>query len=129
MRPLRFANLWIGVGWLLVAGLVVTSLAKLPFDLESPRYSDKLAHVLAYLLVMGWFAQIWTARRLLLGHAAFLVALGVALELLQGGTGYRTADVFDAMANAVGVLLGALSARTRAASLLAGLEAQLRWPR
>lgn len=129
MRPLRFARQWIAVGWLLVGGLVTVSLVRLPFEIGADRAADKLAHVFAYLLVMGWFAQIWTARRALAAHAVFLVALGLLLELLQALTAYRTLDGKDALANAGGVLLGALSARTPAASLLARLEARLRWRR
>jgi VanZ family protein len=125
VRSLRFAHQWIAVGWLLVAGLVAASLLTAPGEAVVLRYADKPAHVVAYLLVMAWFVQIWRSRRVLFAYACFLVLLGVALELLQATTGQRTADAFDAMANSGGVLLGWLTARTPASGLLERLDARL----
>jgi len=129
VRPLRFASLWVAVGWLLVAGLVAVSLVTVPVEAPKLPFVDKLAHLVVYLLVMAWFAQIWSSWRALSAHACFLVLLGVALELLQGASGHRSAEAVDAVANAAGVLLGTLTARTPASGLLARLEARLRWPR
>jgi len=122
VRALRFPRLWIAVGWLLVAGLVASSLLPVPVEIPEVRYGDKLVHVVTYLLLMGWFAQIWSSRRALSAHAWFLVFLGVVLELLQGLTPARTPDAFDALANAGGVLLGWLMAFTPASGLLQRLE-------
>jgi len=127
VRPLRFGPCWIAVGWLLVAGLVSGSLVAVPDDLPGFGPGDKLLHVGAYLLVMAWFVQVWSSGRVLLGHALFLVALGVLLELLQGAGGYRTADHLDALANGVGIVLGWLTSRTKVTGLLRGVEVRL-WP-
>lgn len=129
MRALHFAYHWIAVGWLLVAALVAASLVTVPIEVAGLGLADKLVHLAAYLLVMAWFAQIWSSPPLLFAHAFFLVLLGVVLELLQGASGYRTADAVDAMANAGGVLLGWLTVRTPASGLLERLEARLRSPR
>ena len=129
MRALRFPYWWIAVGWLLVAGLVAASLMTLPVEVPRLGFTDKLVHLVAYLLVMAWFAQIWSSPRALSAHAWFLVLLGVVLELLQGSSGDRTADPLDAMANGCGVLLGRLTALTRASGLLKRLEARLESPR
>jgi VanZ family protein len=67
---------------------------------------DKLSHFAAYGLLMFVFCQIYDQRRTRLVYAAGFIGMGVALEFLQGMTGYRTFDVFDMLANAVGVALG-----------------------
>jgi len=67
---------------------------------------DKLGHFAAYGLLMFVFCQIYVLSRTRLVYAAGFVAMGIALEFLQGMTVYRTFDVFDMLANAVGVVLG-----------------------
>lgn len=52
---------------------------------------------------MFWFAQLYPARRL---YAAGFIALGVALEFVQGWLGYRAYEHHDMLANTLGVLLG-----------------------
>ena len=67
---------------------------------------DKLGHFAAYGLLMFLFCQIYAQGKTRAIYALGFVAMGVALEFLQGMTGYRTFDVFDMLANAVGVALG-----------------------
>jgi hypothetical protein len=55
---------------------------------------------------MSVFCLIYDQWRRRLGYAAGFVAMGIALEFLQGMTGYRTFDPLDMLANAVGVLGG-----------------------
>jgi hypothetical protein len=49
--------------------------------------------------------------------------MGVALELIQGVSGHRTMDAYDMAANATGVVLGWLLARTRLCAALTEFEA------
>jgi glycopeptide antibiotics resistance protein len=65
--------------------------------------SDKVGHVLAYGLLMFWFAELY-ARRIL--FALGFIAMGVGVEFIQGTLGYRTFDVVDMLANTLGVLAG-----------------------
>jgi VanZ family protein len=67
--------------------------------------------VLAYGLLMFWFSQIYLSEKLRAAHAALFLAMGVALEVLQGLSGAREYDVVDMLANAAGVLAGWLAAR------------------
>ena len=67
---------------------------------------DKLGHFAAYGLLLFVFCQIYDQSRTRLVYAAGFIAMGVALEYLQRMTGYRTFDVLDMLANAVGVALG-----------------------
>ena len=67
--------------------------------------NDKIEHAIAYAGLMVWFGGMFRrASQLWVGVA--LVALGGALELLQGLTPTRTPDIADLAADSVGVLLG-----------------------
>ncbi len=103
MDRLRFHSWWLTVGWGLVLGVVYSSLTPNPVDVSPLVLGDKLAHFGAYLVLMLWFAQLYARRR----HriiAGWLVLLGVVLEVVQGGLGYRTFDLADMLANALGVV-------------------------
>ena len=61
------------------------------------------------------FCLIYDQRVTRLAYATGFIAMGIALEFIQGMTGYRTFDLLDMLANAAGVLLvlaGALAARS-----------------
>jgi VanZ family protein len=88
----------------MVAAVVVLSLIPVPVDLGENR--DKLAHFLAYGSLSFWFGMLFGGRGRQLGIAIALAAMGVALEFLQGLTDYRSFEVADMIANAVGAALG-----------------------
>lgn len=101
VAALRWRPVWQGLGGLLVLLIVWFSLVPRPPQV-GPEMSDKAHHFLAYFTLMFWFGQLH-ARRLpvLLG----CLGLGLALEWLQGLTGYRTASGLDMLANTAGALL------------------------
>jgi VanZ family protein len=74
---------------------------------------DKVQHLAAYAGLMLWFAQVMAGRTQRAILVWLLVALGVALELAQGLTGYRSLSLADMAANAAGVILGWLAAPPR----------------
>lgn len=121
IAALRRWPLWRGLGIGLALAIVWFSLVPRPPQL-GPEMSDKAHHLLAYFALMFWFGQLY-ARRLpvLLG----CLGLGLALEWLQGLTGYRTASGLDMLANTAGALL-AWALLARLPNLLLRLEA--RWP-
>jgi VanZ family protein len=86
----------------MAAAIVWQSLTARPLaiDLES---GDKLGHFAGYGVLMFWFAQLYLRR---LAWAAGFIALGIALEFMQGWLGYRSFELYDMLANALGVLLG-----------------------
>ena len=92
----------IAAGWAWAAAIVWLSLTPSPPQIDI-EHGDKLGHFGSYALLMFWFAQLYRVR---IFYAIGFVAMGVALELLQGQLGYRSADVLDMGANALGVLLG-----------------------
>lgn len=102
---LRFWRSWLCLGAGLVALVVFLSLTNLS-QMPTTTLGDKVDHLLAYGVLMGWFGQLFIGWRSRFIVAAALVALGVAMEFLQGLTGYRYFEWLDACANVLGVLLG-----------------------
>lgn len=106
MLPLRFPWLWMSLGWLLVAGVVVGSL--LPGSaVAALAVQDKLLHAGTYCVLMVWFAGLYERRRHVL-IAFGVLGLGVVLDLLQGTVSSRTFDWLDIAANGAGVAIGLL---------------------
>ena len=67
---------------------------------------DKLGHFLSYGFLMLWFCVLYRRKRVRAFYALGFVALGVALEFMQGNLGYRTFDLLDMAANTAGVMAG-----------------------
>jgi hypothetical protein len=125
MRSLRLAGLWQAVGWSYVALVVYYYLTPSPPDLPNFEDADKLVHLGAYAIMMGWFGFIYLPGPRLLLFGAGFVLLGITLDLLQGATAYRSMEPLDMISNACGVCVGGLLARTRLASALLWLENRL----
>jgi VanZ family protein len=124
MRPvppsLRYRPIWLGLAWTLVGVVSWLSLTPRPpvLDLDP---GNALGHALAYLSLSLSFGALYRgARRVAVGLA--LIAMGGALELLQGLVASRVPDLWDALANTVGVGAGALVPHRVAARLPAALE-------
>ncbi len=111
-RPDRFTRRWLAAGWLMVALVFAASLMPGPPAL-AVAHGDKLQHVGAYFVLTFWFAQIYRPRVSRMRTVAALIAMGIAIELLQGLTVWRSADLLDVVANACGVGLGWLAAPPR----------------
>ena len=130
LEPPALRRLWLVAGWVGVIGVVVLSLIPPPPAILGVENEDKLGHLLAYGLLMWWFAQDVLAARRRSGVALALIALGVALEFLQGWGGLRTFSVADMVADAAGVAVGWALAPPRLPNLLQRATAALqRWTR
>ena len=83
---------------------------------------DKFSHVLAYCVPMSWFANLYgkLQERWLL--AAGFIAMGIALEFVQRWTGFRSFEVADMVAGALGVAVGWVAAPPRLPNYLALAE-------
>lgn len=118
--------LWYWLGAFMVSVVVYLSLTPSPPQLDMTA-GDKLQHLGAYSALGFWFAMLalrsW--RQLCLSVCG-LIALGIALEFIQGMTGYRTFDVGDMWANSIGVTVGSALARTRLGRALFWLEQLMR---
>jgi len=104
---------WLAIiATLIIAFLSLTAVPKINLGLKI-KSGDKILHVLAYFtLSTVWFLALQKKMgdlnvKLLL--ILSLIMYGIILEVLQGGiTNYRTGDIFDVVANTVGVLLALL---------------------
>ena len=101
-------RLWRAGGWLGVAITLLVSLMPPPLG-DSAGHADKIVHLTGYAVLMFWWAQLVVRQRWKLAIA--VVLFGIAIEGLQGLTPNRQPDVFDALANSCGVLIGWLVAR------------------
>jgi VanZ family protein len=88
--------------------LVILILSLLPRDMMilDPPFSDKIAHFMAYGAVtwLGAMAASTIKRLVYLGLA--MLALGILLEFAQAFVPGRTPELFDGLANALGVISG-----------------------
>ncbi len=102
MLPLPHARIWLIIGWLLIALVVIGSLVP-----HVPKLglgvSDKVEHFVSYFLLMFWFSGLYERRQ----HWALALVfffMGGALEVLQGVlTDTREMDIKDALTNGAGV--------------------------
>jgi hypothetical protein len=104
--------LWV-VAWLLVAGVVWSSLGPPPSALADLSFGDKLLHFGAYAATTVTFllAAVWRPGRgsggfsrsapLIVGAA---IVLSCVIELAQGAFTSRTADGWDAVASILGAV-------------------------
>lgn len=123
MRDFAKPKLWLGIwmfGWLLCIVLSLTPSVPIPAGVPD---GDKIGHMFAYGVLSTWAVMIFRSRRQWLRSAVALLALGIAIEFAQGAlTAYRTADPYDALADAVGITLGLCLAWTPAQYFLLKLE-------
>ncbi len=102
---LRYRGWWQAAGYALIIVLTVNSLVPWPQLEDAPDHFDKWLHGGAYLILTLWFCGVHERRHWLLVVAGLLL-LGAAIELAQGRTGYRQADLADMAANASGIAVG-----------------------
>lgn len=100
---LHYAAVWQGLG--IVFLLIVIVLSIIPADQPLGfDHADKWLHWLTWMLMMTWFGSAWPTT--LMRFFIFLLAVGAALELLQGVLPWRHMDYFDLLANLAGLLTG-----------------------
>lgn len=109
----RFKKLWQTIGVLLVSLVVIASLMhKPPIALPPFRFGDKLVHFGAYLVLMGWYVQLFHHQIQRVVLVMLFIAMGVGLEVLQGWGGVRQFEWADALANSLGALAAYFLAST-----------------
>lgn len=111
LKPLRNPRFWLGAWVFAVLALVVVCLIPLRGLPPMPDNSDKVEHLLGYFVLAASAVQLFT-RASLRWVALALVLLGIGIEFAQGQTAYRSADPYDALFNALGVMLGMATALT-----------------
>jgi VanZ family protein len=74
------------------------------------RINDKVLHFNAYFILAAMAAAVFKNRRPVVLAVIGLIALGGALEIVQGLTG-RDMSIYDELANTAGAISGSLLAR------------------
>ena len=123
---LRARPLWLFVGWTMVFSVIYLSVAPVAIE-TGVEQGDKLLHAFAYGALMLWFANLYQARARRRLLAAAFIAMGIALEFIQGLTAYRTFEIADMLADAVGVAVGWILAPPRLPNYLRGIEKVFRF--
>lgn len=102
---LRHPKVWLGLGWMFIAGAVVASLV--PVQQQPPTHmSDKLEHSLAYALLTVWFTGAYP-RSSYARIGLAMLALGIGIEVAQGAMPFgRQMDFRDVIANSLGIIVG-----------------------
>ena len=101
----RYFQLWRLLGWVLIAAVVYFSLTSSPPEILEFAFADKLKHLLAYGVLLGWFVQLYPSRKWQLVWVVVFCLLGIVMEFAQGWGGERTFDIADMLANGGGILL------------------------
>ncbi|MCP5146174.1 MAG: VanZ family protein [Gammaproteobacteria bacterium] len=95
--------IWLAIGWVMVVVIWIISLIPLrdipALDFE---FSDKLEHMVAYLILMTWFGVAYANSRWL-RVAGWLTLMGIGIEIAQRQTGYRMFDLLDIVADLLGI--------------------------
>jgi len=133
VQPLKFSKLWLGIGCLLAAAVIVLSMIPMrtaslaplpgwhPVSLHGWMFRDKVLHLAVYFVLMLWFGQIFRNERHL-WLVMFFALFGLILEIAQGAVGSRCYDAYDFAANLAGVLIAWGLARTPLGSILTRFE-------
>lgn len=123
--PLKLYKLWFSLACFLTLMIIYLSLAAnlpnvdVPFD-----HIDKVEHLTAYAVLMGWWGQLFD-RSHFIKIAIALAAMGIVLEYAQSLTGYRTLDYIDALANTTGIFIGFALLNLGMENILAWFEEKL----
>ena len=127
LREFTWPRLWLGIwalGWVLCIALSLLAPVQIDVAIEN---SDKIGHFLAYGTLSAWAVLIFARRKSQAWAALALALLGGLLELAQGAfTQDRLMDPMDAVANALGVLLGQCLAMTPMQTWLQRVERRFR---
>jgi VanZ family protein len=126
MRELRFIRLWLTIGFLLVGVVCFLTLTPSPPDMGDLPESDKIGHFVAYSTMMLWFGFIFLRGKRYTKIGLAFIVMGIVLESMQGMLEYRNFSYLDMCANACGVIIGWLLARTRLADTLVFVEGKFR---
>ena len=123
LKPLRHPRRWLTLWWLAIVMTIVVCLVPGPDLPQTPPGGDKIEHFLAYFLLAAAAVQLYATQRALWIVAAGLVALGIAIELVQGAfTTTRAMDAWDAVADALGVAAGMAIAWTPLRNVLLRID-------
>jgi hypothetical protein len=119
---LRWHRAWVALGAAIMAWTLWMALRPDPgIALDFPE-GDKLLHATTFVCLMGWWGNVYRQRRGRAWAALGCLAFGIFIEFAQWLDPPRDADVFDVLADSVGIALALLLLRTPLARVLAACE-------
>ena len=121
---------WVALGGAIMLWILWMALRPDPGVALDFPYGDKLLHATTFTCLMGWWGNVYRERHAR-GWAAWgCLAFGIFIEFAQWLCPPRDADVFDVLADGIGILLALLLLRTALANVLASVESwSMRWRR
>jgi VanZ family protein len=117
--------LWVAAGTVLMLWGVYLALEPNPELRLDFANGDKVLHALGFACLMGWWGNVFVARRARIVAALGCLAYGALIEGLQWLNPPRTADVLDVLADVCGIGVALLLLRTPLAGVLARVERTL----
>ena len=121
---LRWHRAWVALGGAIMLWVLWMALSPDPgIALDFP-YGDKLLHATTFTCLMGWWGNVYRARRARGWAALGCLAFGVFIEFAQWLDPPRDADALDVLADGAGIVIALLLLRTSLASVLANVEAR-----
>lgn len=112
IKNLKYKNIWLFIGYVLIAIVVYQTLTTSPVNVGF-SISDKYLHTVGYFILMGWFVQIYHGKSQRLFWLVFFIAMGIGLEFLQDLGGVRFYEVADMLANGLGVVIAWVLSMTK----------------
>ena len=125
LRAFGRPRLWLHLWFVLLALALLVSLAPMP-EIEVPMaHFDKLEHLVGYAVLAAYAGMLFGTRRARGAGFGAVLALGVAIEGLQALVPWRSAEVLDLLANALGVTIGVAISATPLRHALQWLDTRL----
>ncbi len=105
--------------------LAVIFIASLLPTEHIPKGNDKLHHLVSYAVLAWWCSLVFQTAQIKqhIKLALILIAFGSIIELLQGLSGYRYAELLDVLANTTGIIIGMFLAIKLTPRLIPTVEA------
>lgn len=125
LRAFRRPGVWLSLWASMIVAVIVLSLMPKP-PIPPTLMIGKLDHLIAYAALAAMAVQLYATRRAQWRAGLALIGLGIALELAQGFlTSDRHMAVYDALVDALGVVLGLATAWTPSATWLQRSDGRL----
>lgn len=120
MKRQTLRRLWFAGGLVLCIVFLLGALMPHPPSIKSINHFDKYEHAFAFVVISLWFAALFPRRFMRI--LVLLSSYGALVEILQWASGYRSGDVWDWVADTIGILIGLVLARLFVGHKLCCLE-------
>lgn len=125
MKKLKYHKIWLFFGIVYIIIIFYFCLKRPTESMHSNiEHFDKVVHFTTYLIAGWWFRQIYPSQ-INKSLFFFLLSLGCSIEFFQYLTGYRSAELYDIVANSLGILSGIYPASYIAPRVLKRIDSNI----